>query len=155
MKKVDNREHQAFSHRLLQTIEECGFEASPEKVLDGILKQSSNAQVTLPAVRRWLAGQAIPRRHNMKALSDWLGVPPCYLAYGENFSAIQVAKIANKAVTGELLHTLERFLALDVSQRQTVQEIIRALSFQKNEEALAPVSVTMTPDPARADSASG
>lgn len=133
LKKINNTEHQAFSHRLVQTIEECGFEASAEQVHAGILKHSPHAHATLPAVRRWLLGQSIPRRHNMKSLSDWLGVPPCYLAYGEAFSAVQVARISNKAITGELLHTLECFLALDSAQRQTVQEIIRALSFQKKD----------------------
>ncbi len=70
-----NLEAQAFSTRLASQLKANGHPISATYIARQI-------NVTLHAVRLWLAGVNIPKEQNMQALAKWLKVDPRWLRYG-------------------------------------------------------------------------
>ena len=126
--------HQVFSQRLLALIESAGYPCEPEDVRAALLNVNPHLRITLPAVRHWLTGFSMPRSHNIKALADWLNVPPCMLACGENYSALQVAKVGRLEVTIEVSRVMEIYLGLRPNYRRNVEEVIKALTVMQQTE---------------------
>lgn len=45
---------------------------------------SISSSLSITAIRKWLTGDSVPSRENIKVLSKWLNVTPEWLEYGNN-----------------------------------------------------------------------
>ena len=81
--QIANRE---FSKRLISAMEEAGYaakEGSWSRIPVEIepLRRNAGAK-SLTTARKYLEGEALPRRERLEAVADWLRVRPEWLANG-------------------------------------------------------------------------
>jgi len=77
-------EKQGFSKRLKEAMRRARVDAgSPTRVAREFNLRYHGDPVTTQAVRKWLAGKALPSQEKIRALALWLDVPPQWLRFGE------------------------------------------------------------------------
>jgi transcriptional regulator with XRE-family HTH domain len=80
-------EKHAFSERFLAALKSAGVAiASPTRLALQFNLLHHGKPVTAQAVRKWLAGQAIPSHDKLLTLAMWLNIPPSALRFGEESS---------------------------------------------------------------------
>jgi transcriptional regulator with XRE-family HTH domain len=121
--------HSQFAQRLHAILLSAGCSTDPKWIRDELLKANPKLRISQLAVNHWLTGHTIPRAHNIKALADWLNVPPCLLAFGQDYTIALAAKVGKLDVTLEATRVLEGFLSLKPQHRHDVAEVIKALSY--------------------------
>lgn len=134
--------HSQFAKRLHDILLSAGYSTDPKWIRNELLKANPNLRITQLAVSHWLTGHSIPRPHNIKALADWLNVPPCLLAFGQDYTIALAAKVGKLEVTLEATRVLEGYLSLKPQHRHDVAEVIKALSCLQSAErpnALLPI----------------
>lgn len=77
-------EKHGFSKRLRDALREAGLNAdSPTRVAREFNLRYHGEAVSPQAVRKWLAGKALPSQDKIRALALWLGVSAQWLRFGE------------------------------------------------------------------------
>lgn len=119
-----------FAQRLRDAMTAAGYEAKP-----AILEREFNQRywgkaVTLHGVRRWLRGETFPAQDKMLALSEWLGVEPQILRYGNEIAKTvrEKRKQWDEGIGYQEREIFEMFLRLPVPQRKVVREVIVAFA---------------------------
>lgn len=75
----------AFGKRLTRLPADAGIAiVSPTLVAREFNRRYPGKPVTTQAVRKWIAGEAIPSGDKIRALATWLKASPHWLHYGEN-----------------------------------------------------------------------
>lgn len=140
-----------FSQRLRLAIENAGCPMRPVTIEREFNTRYYGRPVTVQAVRRWLRGEAIPSQEKLQVLADWLKVEPHVLRYGG--PAINAVKAKQKqwenAINFEERETFEAFLALPMSQRKIVREVILAFARAYPSEHAANKNLIPSDTPAR------
>lgn len=72
----------AFGERLCAALAAAGIAAS-SKLVHAEMRRRGRGAITIFAVRKWLAGDAIPTQASLRQLADWLRVPPAWLRFGD------------------------------------------------------------------------
>ena len=82
---ASNRPHQGFAGRLDQACDKAGVPARNHGRLrwirDGLARRFGE-DITVESVRKWLAGEALPRPKKLKKLAELLGVDEGWLYSG-------------------------------------------------------------------------
>lgn len=125
---------QAFGARLRAALAAAGIDARAPLVLAAMRLRGGSNTITIYAVRKWLAGQAIPSQHSVRMLADWLAVEPGYLRFGEGQPPTSTPPLADPqpgptaALDGGEQQSLQAALAqLDRGDRQLVAQLITLL----------------------------
>ena len=132
----------AFSQRLSEGMIAAGYEPRPTVLEREFNSRYWGRSVTFQAVRRWLKGEAIPSQEKLMVLAEWLGVEPQVLRFGDQITqSVRASRQRWDEGVGHLeRETFHAFLALPVSQRKAIREIILAL-------AAAPEANSTSPEP--------
>lgn len=77
-------ERQAFSRRLREAMRRARIDAtSPTRIAREFNLRYHGDPVSTQAVRKWLAGKALPAQDKIRALGLWLDVSAHWLRFGE------------------------------------------------------------------------
>jgi transcriptional regulator with XRE-family HTH domain len=125
-----NTETQAFSQRLIDAMQQAGYQAKP-----AVLEREFNLRywgksVTLQGVRRWLRGEAIPSGDKLDTLVEWLGVNKQYLLYGEQAVKAATEQVArwDAKITPEEREIIELFIDLPADVKKSIGLMIKSVS---------------------------
>lgn len=115
-----------FAQRLRDAMERAGYPVRPVVLEREFNTRYWGRSVTLQGVRRWLRGEAIPSQDKLQVLSDWLGVAPEVLRFGDRVrqSVQERRQRWDEGMGYAERETLEAFLSLPAPQRKVVREVI-------------------------------
>jgi transcriptional regulator with XRE-family HTH domain len=123
-------ETEAFAQRLKKALEGSGVRASPTVVANEFNLRYWGRSITPHTARNWLLGKSIPTQDKLRVLAEWLQVGPDALRFGglnsggrttEADASFEQLDMADR----EMVH---RYLALTVTDRKTVRDVVTALS---------------------------
>ena len=119
-----------FAERLKAAMTSAGYEARPS-----VLEKEFNSRwwgtgVSFQAARRWLKGMSLPEQDKLQVISEWLGVHPQVLRFGEEAGrdVLQKSASAAPALAPQDRAMIDALLALPTARRKLVGELIRALA---------------------------
>jgi hypothetical protein len=123
-------ETEAFAKRLRDALEGNGVRASPTVVANEFNLRHWGRSITPHTARNWLLGKAIPTQDKLRVLADWLLVSPDELRFGRVGGSVNAAEASADPLNLTMAdrEMLSRYLGLDVNERKTVSEVVRALS---------------------------
>jgi len=123
-------ETEAFAQRLKQALEASAVRLSPTVVANEFNLRYWGRSITPHTARNWLLGKAIPTQDKLRVLADWLQVSPDELRFGRSGGAVMAAEASTDPATLSMAdrEMLSRYLGLDVNDRKTVREVVKALS---------------------------
>lgn len=119
-----------FAKRLHKALETAGIPAKPAVLEREFNQRYWGKPITLYGVRRWLRGESFPAHDKLLCLSEWLGVEPQTLRYGEEIpKAVRARrKRWDEGIGYQEREIFELFLKLPVPQRKVAREVIMALA---------------------------
>jgi len=125
-------EKQGFSRRLKEAMRKARVEAgSPTRVAREFNLRYHGDPVTAQAVRKWLAGRALPSQDKIQALAAWLEVTPQWLRFGEterrDERAHAVARQDASIYTIDPAWVTKKLELLNEPHKRMVLEVVRAL----------------------------
>jgi transcriptional regulator with XRE-family HTH domain len=123
-------ETEAFAQRLRLALEACAVRVSPTVVANEFNLRYWGRSITPHTARNWLLGKSIPTQDKLRVLADWLQVSPDELRFGRQGGAhaVHEADASFESLNMADREMLSRYLALSVSARKTVRDVIEALS---------------------------
>jgi transcriptional regulator with XRE-family HTH domain len=111
-------------------LDGCGVRQSPTLVANEFNLRYWGRSITPHTARNWLLGKSIPTQDKLRVLADWLQVSPDELRFGRALGltkgAASLADLNTLNMTDREM--LSRYLALSVDARNTVRDVVTALS---------------------------
>jgi hypothetical protein len=121
-------EKQGFSKRLRDSLKRAGVRhGGPAAIAREFNLRYEGTPVTPQAVRKWLAGAALPSQDKMRALALWLETSPHWLRFGEGEAAAPKARQETAGYRVEAGWVGKKYDALNDSHRKMIVELILAL----------------------------
>jgi len=121
-------EKQSFSKRLRDSLKRAGVRhGSPAGIAREFNLRYEGTPVTPQAVRKWLAGRALPSQDKMRALALWLDTSPHWLRFGEGESAPRTLRQESAGYRVEPGWVAKKYDALNDAHKKMIVEIILAL----------------------------
>jgi transcriptional regulator with XRE-family HTH domain len=124
-------EKQGFSKRLKEAMRRLHVNADhPTRVAREFNLRYHGDPVSTEAVRKWLAGRALPSQDKIRALALWLEVSPGWLRFGENERREDRAAAARQDGASYRLDAAwatKKFELLSEPHKRMVLEIVHAL----------------------------
>lgn len=125
-------EKQGFSRRLREAIRGAGLDArSPTRIAREFNLRYHGEAVSPQAVRKWLAGKALPSQDKIRALGLWLDVPAHWLRFGETDKREERLSPAARQDPGAYRFDpgwpSKKFDLLNDAHKRMVVEIVHAL----------------------------
>lgn len=123
-------ETEAFAQRLRRALESNAVRVSPTVVSNEFNLRYWGRSITSHTARNWLLGKAIPTQDKLRVLADWLQVSPDELRFGRVTSP-QSSQDPDQSLSALGMadrEMLTRYLALGLSERKTVRDVVMALS---------------------------
>ena len=125
-------EKQGFSKLLKEAMRRARVDAgSPTRIAREFNLRYHGDPVTTQAVRKWLAGKALPSQDKIRTLALWLDVPPQWLRFGEaerkEDRAHMTAKQDAAPYKIEPGWVTKKFELLNDPHKKMVLEIVHAL----------------------------
>jgi transcriptional regulator with XRE-family HTH domain len=109
-------EKQAFRERLLSALKDAGVAiTSPTRIALQFNLLHHGKPVTAQAVRKWLAGQAIPSQEKLLTLAKWLNISASSLRFGSDGPTEGAATFSQRA---------ELELALDIVKLNAEHQLV-------------------------------
>ena len=123
-------ESEAFAQRLRGALESCGVRLSPSVVANEFNLRYWGRSITPHTARNWLLGKSIPTQDKLRVLADWLQVSPDELRFGRQGGdqVLHEADAQFKTLNMADREMLSRYVALSVTERKTVRDVVEALS---------------------------
>lgn len=120
----------------------AGYEARPSVLEREFNTRHWGKPMTLPGVRRWLMGEAIPGHTKLLTLAEWLKVPAHELAWGkvESTHASEQQKLWHPALGYQDRELFEIYLRLPIPKRRLAREMILAIARAHEAEEAARAS---------------
>lgn len=120
-------EQAAFGERLRAALKESGQSASPTE-LARLLARFGGTPVSAQAISGWLTGKSVPRQRNLRALARMLKVDQIALQYGDESGRKVREKSPVRKIDVLDQLAIDALLALPVTQRRLVRELIDQLA---------------------------
>ena len=123
-------ETEAFAQRLKRALEGSGVRASPTVVANEFNLRYWGRSITPHTARNWLLGKSIPTQDKLRVLAEWLQVSPDELRFGRQGGdqVLHEADAQFKTLSMADREMLSRYVALSVTERKTVRDVVEALS---------------------------
>jgi hypothetical protein len=121
----DERIH--FRDRLLNVLRRADVPVRASTVAHEFNLRADGATVTMHAVRKWLAGDAIPTHERLLILGDWLGVHASWLLYGDAENSDYALGRPASSLTSQDLMLVRDFNRLDTEGQRILREILNVL----------------------------
>jgi transcriptional regulator with XRE-family HTH domain len=130
--KIAAEERIHFRDRLLAVLRQANVPVRASTVAHEFNLRADGASVTTHAVRKWLAGDAIPTHERLLILADWLDVHAAWLLYGdaENGDFGRSRSVSSLNSTDLLL--VRDFNRLDAEGKRLLRAILDVLMTSKN-----------------------
>jgi transcriptional regulator with XRE-family HTH domain len=126
-----NDEKQEFSRRLRDSLKRTGSARGAASIAREFNLRYEGTPVTAPAVRKWLAGKALPSQDKLRALARWLEVSPQWLRFGDAEGAsTRVAPALRQNVAAYRVDPqwlTKKYEALSESHKKIIVELLIAL----------------------------
>lgn len=130
-------ETEAFAERLRRTLDDGGVRQSPTIVANEFNLRYWGRGITPHTARNWLLGKSIPTQDKLRVLADWLHVSPEELRFGRSVGELKGASLRSDLETLSMTdrEMISRYLGLNVSARNTVRDVVTALSLAATVQA--------------------
>lgn len=126
MKYQSLNERSDFRARLICALNDAQCAIGATAIAREFNRRSNDLPISVYAVRKWLAGEAIPTQDKLVILSDWLNVPAQWLRFGDQ--AAEPATTEHLAdLPPAILALLDDVLRLDEAARELVTGVIALL----------------------------
>lgn len=127
-----NLEVAAFTDRLTAALKGAGVKPSATVLAHEFNLRYWGRSITVHTARSWLKGISIPTQDKLRVLSDWLGVAPDELRFGQgsvhSVRDVEVSYQSDVVLTMQDRQMLNNYLALPVEERKTARDVIAALA---------------------------
>lgn len=120
-------ERAAFTARLIQSLHDAGWPATPTALQRAVNQRTADDAVTVHGVRKWLIGEAIPTQARIHALAGWLDVSPHWLRYGAGAEAGHQRRGSHPHLSPADLALLADLGRLDADARQLVDKLVAVM----------------------------
>ena len=125
-------EKQEFSKRLGDSLKRTqGSVRGAASIAREFNLRYEGTPVTAPAVRKWLAGKALPSQDKLRALARWLEVSPHWLRFGEaEGGSTRAAPALRQNVAAYRVDPqwlTKKYEALSESHKKIIVEVLIAL----------------------------
>jgi len=124
-------EKQGFSRRFKEAMRKVRVNAdSPTQVAREFNLRYHGDPVTAQAIRKWLAGKALPSQDKIRALALWLEVTPQWLRFGEAERKEERGGAAKQDLAPyavDPVWVMKKLELLDEPHKKMVLEMVRAL----------------------------
>lgn len=119
-----------FAERLKVALTKAGQSTRPtDLAIQFGLESQIEGGVSMPAVRKWLRGEAMPTEDKLRTLALWLNIDPHELRYGVSPNKRVAEKLKTLPYADvKDVSSVEQFLALPPEQRKTVRAVIEAFA---------------------------
>lgn len=114
-------ERTEFSERLCKALGDAGMIVSATKLSRAFNVLSSDAPVTVHAVRKWLVGEAIPTQDKLRLLADLVGVQLAWLRFGGKCDG----EAPSKRMSAENVELLAAIGSMGRADRALVADFVR------------------------------
>lgn len=124
-------EKQDFSKRLRESLRRARASSGAAGVAREFNLRYEGTPVTAQAVRKWLAGEALPSQDKLRALARWLDVSPHWLRFGDSDAAASETPALRQPAAAyrvDAAWLVKKYEALTDAHKKTVVEILIALS---------------------------
>jgi hypothetical protein len=130
-------ETEAFAERLRRSLDDGGVRQSPTIVANEFNLRYWGRSITPHTARNWLLGKSIPTQDKLRVLADWLQVSPDELRFGRSVGEIKGASSRSdfEALNMTDREMISRYLALNVAARNTVRDVVTALTLAATVQA--------------------
>lgn len=122
------KEQAAFGERLHEALRRAQMSENAKELADLVVRHGGDA-VTLQAAHRWLRGQSIPRRQNLRALTKVLDVSSEWLLGEDPDTSRQIRKSYSLNPRDRM--AMETFCSLPLERRKVVRALIEMLAQPK------------------------
>jgi hypothetical protein len=121
-------EKQGFSKRLRDSLKRAGVRhGGPAAIAREFNLRYEGTPVTPQAVRKWLAGAALPSQDKMRALALWLETSPHWLRFGEGEAAVPKARQDTAGYRVDPGWVAKKYESLNDAHKKMTVEIVLAL----------------------------
>lgn len=125
-------EKQGFSKRLREALRRTRIDIdSPTHIAREFNLRYQGDPVSTQAVRKWLAGRALPSQDKIRALALWLDVPSHWLRFGEGDRREERPLLTVRQEAGAYRYDhgwpSKKFDILNETHKRMVVEIVHAL----------------------------
>lgn len=124
-------EKQGFSRRFKEAMRKIRVDVdSPTQVAREFNLRYHGDPVTAQAIRKWLAGKALPSQDKIRALALWLEVTPQWLRFGDaerKEERVGAAKQDLASYSVDPTWVMKKLELLDEPHKKMVLEMVRAL----------------------------
>lgn len=125
-------EKQAFSKRLKEAIRRARIDiGSPTLIAREFNLRYQGDPVSTQAVRKWLAGKALPSQDKVRALALWLDVSAPWLRFGDPDRREERPSLTARQETSTYRHDhgwpAKKFDLLNDTHKRMVVEMVHAL----------------------------
>lgn len=123
-------ERREFSKRLAEALRRVELhDAGPSRIAREFNLRYHGDPVTTQAVRKWLAGLALPSQDKMRVLAAWLDVQPHWLRFGDGAAreTRNAARQETETYRADYPALSSKFEQLSESHRHMVFELVLAL----------------------------
>ena len=126
MKYQSLTERSEFRTRLICALNDAQCKVGATAIAREFNRRSNDRPVSVYAVRKWLAGEAIPTQDKLVILADWLNVPAQWLRFGEECAGpTTIEHLAG--LPPAMLALLDDIVRLDEAAREMVAGVIALL----------------------------
>jgi len=123
MKYQSLNERSEFRTRLICALNDAQCAVGATMIAREFNRRSNTLPISVYAVRKWLAGEAIPTQDKLVVLAEWLNVPAQWLRFGEQ--AAEPATVDQLAgLPPAVLALLDDIVRLDAAARELVAGVI-------------------------------
>lgn len=122
-----DKEKAEFAQRLRAALADAGIEASASLLEKRFNSRYDGAPVSAQAISGSLSGRYMPKQDKVRVLAAIVGMDPHVLQYGGKSRAAEPKRSWDSMSEADST-MFDAFLALPVSQRRLVRELVSALS---------------------------
>ncbi len=125
--KIASDERIHFRDRLLAVLQRAKVPVRASTVAREFNLRADGATVTTHAVRKWLAGEAIPTHERVLILGNWLGVHASWLLYGDAENGDFALSGSTTSLTSQDLMLVRDFHRLSPEGQRMLRDILDVL----------------------------
>lgn len=118
---ISQTERSKFSLRLKEALFQADIEPRASALHREFCSVGSGLTISVPTVRKWLDGEAIPTQAKIRILSEVLGVSPDWLRFGTVKQDTTILSSQEKIL-------LQKFKLLSKEEKKSLELLLRSIT---------------------------